>query len=208
MRSTASCPFALVRAVRITSAPARASSNAVFQPMPLFAPVTTASLPAGRGCPLLATLPLMFSFLVFKYMSAYILILIRKKSAFSRDPRPQHLESGDLVHSGSVRVLAREFNCRLRQRTHGRPDKSLRQILHQTLRDSVLRHCLNLDKGGGTSRLRGVRQPLPDHRLPQNLVLFLVGDTPFHVSIPHMLQSMPYARLAREAGHHRVRQLQ
>jgi hypothetical protein len=45
IRSTVSRPFASDRAARITSLPARASSSAVCQPIPLFAPVTTASFP-------------------------------------------------------------------------------------------------------------------------------------------------------------------
>ena len=46
MRSTAARPLSSLRTVRITSLPARASSNTVCQPMPLFAPITTATRPS------------------------------------------------------------------------------------------------------------------------------------------------------------------
>ncbi len=49
IRSAASRPLASLRAARITSLPARASSSAVYQPMPLLAPVTTDSVPASDG---------------------------------------------------------------------------------------------------------------------------------------------------------------
>ena len=43
------CPLAAVRAVITTSPPARANSSAVFHPMPLLAPVTTAKRPFCEG---------------------------------------------------------------------------------------------------------------------------------------------------------------
>ena len=46
----ASSSLAVLRAAITTLAPARASSRAVTRPSPLFAPVTTATRPAGRGC--------------------------------------------------------------------------------------------------------------------------------------------------------------
>jgi ParB/RepB/Spo0J family partition protein len=47
--ATASCALASVRAGKITSAPCRASSSAVWKPMPLLAPVITTRRPSCEG---------------------------------------------------------------------------------------------------------------------------------------------------------------
>ena len=51
IRSAASRAFASLREVSTTVAPCAASSLAVSKPMPLLAPVTTATLPAWLGIP-------------------------------------------------------------------------------------------------------------------------------------------------------------
>src|SRR5438093_1552384 len=48
-RSTARAPFSFARYVSATSAPARAAANAIARPMPLEAPVTSATRPVSAA---------------------------------------------------------------------------------------------------------------------------------------------------------------
>src|SRR6202030_3762734 len=87
--------------------------TAVCQPMPLFAPVTTASLPCSDGMSAIVHFVMLFflsATMLSSFstsMNAYALIIDAKKCLPARNPRPEHFKPGGPVHLRPFRLPQR-----------------------------------------------------------------------------------------------------